>query len=406
MRTLALALTSAFLATSALTVPAFAQDRPPVVTAILHTFESQMRGSASIGNITDDGAGNIIVSNMSFEAPAAGTDPAVKFTVGEMALNGVSDKGSGLFEISNATFKGMKVDVSDPSGATMPVSVAIDVPEGRTEGWYVLALGDNPSALDQFRASMSVARKTEFGKMTMTVNGVTVTADGYSSTWDGDPNTGSGMFDARFSNLVIPESAIAMLDTAGQLKQLGYTDIRIDLSGKGKLDVTPEALSFDMSGAYDMKDMGSLQFSAAASNVPMAAVGELQNAGKAGREPDFNAMMPQLMGVTLSSVKLRFEDASITKRVLPMIAAMQGMDEATMVASAGAMAQLGLAQLKNQAFTDQTVAAINAFMKDPRSLTVSLKPAAPVTVQEMMGFNPQDPGAAITQLGVSVSAND
>ncbi|NJM30088.1 MAG: hypothetical protein HC855_08260 [Rhizobiales bacterium] len=406
MRPLALAFTSAFLATSALTVPALAQDRPPVVTAILQSFETQLKGSASIGNIADDGSGNITVTNMSFDAPASGTEPAIKFTVGEMALNGVSDKGSGLFEISNATFKGMKVDVSDPSGATMPVSVAIDVPEGRTEGWYVLALGDQPSALDQFRASMSVARKTEFGKMTMTVNGVTVTADGYSATWDGDPNTGSGMFDARFSNLVIPESAIAMLDTAGQLKQLGYTDIRIDLSGKGKLDVTPEALSFDMSGAYDMKDMGSLQFSAAAANVPMAAVGELQSASKAGREPDFNAMMPQLMGVTLSSVKLRFEDASITKRVLPMIAAMQGMDEATMVASAGAMAQLGLAQLKNQAFTDQTVAAINAFLKDPRSLTVSLKPAAPVTVQEMMGFSPQDPGAAITQLGVSVSAND
>jgi hypothetical protein len=406
MKFAALAITSAFLATSALTAPALAQDRPPVVTAILQSIEAQIKGASTIGNISDDGAGNIIVSNIAFDSPSANNQPAVKFSIAELALKGVSDKGNGLFEIANATIKGLKVDVSDPGSAPSPLSIAIDIPDGRTEGWYVLLLGDNPTPLDRFRASMSVARKTEYGKVTMTFNGTPVTADGYSSTWDGDPNTGSGTFEGRAANIVIPESAIAMADTAGQLKQLGYTDIRFDLSGKGKLDLTQDALSFDMSGSYDVKDMGSLQFSAAASNVPMAAVGELQKASKEEREPDFNALMPQLMGVTLSSFKMRFEDASITKRVLPMIAAMQGMDEATMVASAGAMAQLGLAQLKNQAFTDQTVAAINSFLKDPRSITVSLKPAAPVTVQQMMTLNPQDAGAAITQLGVSVSAND
>ena len=99
---------------------------------------------------------------------------------------------------------------------------------------------------------------------------------------------------------------------------------------------------------------------------------ELQTAQKTGRPPDFNMLMPQLMNVSLSGFKMRFEDASITKKVLPLIARMQGMDEAAMVANAGAMMQLSLMQLKNQAFTDQVVGAVNTFLKDPKSFTMSL----------------------------------
>ena len=42
----------------------------------------------------------------------------------------------------------------------------------------------------------------------------------------------------------------------------------------------------------------------------------------------------------------------------------------------------------------------------PKSLTVSAKPTSPVTVMELMGLNPANPGEAITKLGVTVSAND
>jgi hypothetical protein len=117
-------------------------------------------------------------------------------------------------------------------------------------------------------------------------------------------------------------------------------------------------------------------------------------------------LMPQLMNVSLSGFKMRFEDASITKKVLPLIARMQGMDEAAMVANAGAMMQLSLMQLKNQAFTDQVVGAVNSFLKDPKSITISLAPAAPIKVQQVMTLDPSNPGAAIDTLGVSVTAND
>jgi hypothetical protein len=154
------------------------------------------------------------------------------------------------------------------------------------------------------------------------------------------------------------------------------------------------------------KDMGVMKVAITASDVPLAVYGELQKAQTTGKEPDFSALMPQLQNISFGHFSFRFEDASLTKRLLPLAAAMQGMDEAAMVANAGAMLQIGLMQLNNQAFTDQVVGAVNSFLKEPKSITVALKPAVPVKVQQLMTLNPADPGAAISLLGVSVTAND
>jgi hypothetical protein len=70
------------------------------------------------------------------------------------------------------------------------------------------------------------------------------------------------------------------------------------------------------------------------------------------------------------------------------------------------MLQLGLSQLNNPAFTQQVVESVGAFLKEPRSLTLSLKPAQPVQVLQLMQIDPNNPGTAIDLLGVSMTAND
>ena len=210
----------------------------------------------------------------------------------------------------------------------------------------------------------------------------------------------------KLKNIAIPEAAVAALDTGGQMKQLGYGDLTFDVSGGAEINVNDDKFGFTSNMAYSGKDIGAFKLALDANDVPMAAVAEMQKAQKESRPPDMAILMPQLMNVSLGNFQLRFEDASITKKVLPIIAKMQGMDEAAMVANAGAMMQIGLMQLKNQAFTDQVVGAVSAFLKDPQSFTVSVKPGAPVKVQQLMTLDPTNPGAAIDVLGVSVTAND
>jgi hypothetical protein len=389
------------LSGTALAHPAQAQDVPPAVQAMLDNMETQVGAEPDYDDIETDADGTVTITKLVIKAPAKNGQPAVNLTIDKVTMSDIADQGDGLYEVGSSTFDGMKVDTGDAD-----FSFVITMPQGSAEDWYIKAADDDATPEETLRASMNVARKMSTGSFTVSVMGHTITADGYEQTWDGDPVTGAGSFGMNLKNLAIPESALAALDQGGMLKQLGYAGLNIDMNSSGKMEIANGSMGLDMDFGLSGKDIGAITFGVSADGVPMAAYAEFQKSQQGGTQPDFNALMPQLMGVSFDKLSLRFEDASLTKRLMPMLATMQGMDEATMIATAGAMAQMGLMQLQNQAFADQTVAAINSFLKAPKSIGVAAKPATPITVGEIMGLNPAAPGEAITRLGVSVSAND
>lgn len=381
--------------------PAWAAEEPPLVTALLKSWEKQLKVKPTYQSLTTESDGSVVIDGLTATVPTPG-DPATKmsFAVGKIKLSGITDKGNGLFEVAAAQSSDTKIDV----GGT-EANFTITVPQSSAEYWYVKTLGDNPTPSDVLRANLNIAKKVSAGAMTLTAAGQTFSADGYQMTWDGDPVTGAGKTDFKIINIAIPETAIAALDPSGTLKQLGYTSLSFDIGGNGNIDIGSEKMGFNVDIFYAGKDMGTLKIGAGVGEIPMALIGELQKM-ETTAQPDPNTIMPLVQGIQLSRVAVRFEDQSITKKVLPMLAAMQGMDEATMVANAGAMLQLGLAELKNPAFTQKAVEAVNAYLKDPRSLTILAKPTQPVSVMQLMALDPANPGAAIDQLGVTISAND
>lgn len=390
------------LASTSLALPARAGDVPDVVQVLLDNWKNQTQVEPTYASIDTDDSGNITISKLAVAKAAEGSNPGVNLTVEEISLTDVSDAEDGLYEIGNATFSGVKLEVAGPQG----MAFSMTMPEGSAESWYVKDPGDTPAPEDTLRAAMNVAKKMSSGKITIEAMGQTITSDGYESTWDGDPATGAGSFNAKLANTVIPESAMAQIDPTGALKNLGYSGLTFDITGDGKMDIADGKMGLDFRLAYIGKDMGALKVSLGAGDIPLSVYAEMQQAQASGKQPDFSKMMPELQGISLGGFSFRFEDNSITKKILPMIAAMQGMDQAAMLANAGAMVQMGLMQLKNQAFTDQVVGAVNGFLKDPKSITIALKPASPIKVQELMTLNPANPGEAITKLGVSVTAND
>ena len=381
--------------------PAFSADEPPIVTALLKNWESQLKVKPTYQALNTESDGSVVIDGLTVTMPVQG-DASGKMTlvIGKVKLSGVTDQGNGLFEVANAQFSNTKIDMGS-SEATFTVTM----PQSSADHWYVKALGDSPTPVDFMRANMNVAKKMSSGPITVAAAGQTFSADSYEMNWDGDPATGAGKTDFKITNIAIPETAIAMMDPSGTLKQLGYSTLSFDIGGNGNIDIGAEKMGFDFDVFYAGKDMGTLKVGAGAGEIPMALVAELQKLeGQA--QPDPAKFMPLVQGIQVSRVAVRFEDKSITKKLLPMLAAMQGMDEATMVANAGAMLQLGLAELKNPGFTQKAVEAVNAYLKDPQSITIVAKPAQPVTVQQLMALDPANPGAAIDQLGVTISAND
>ena len=390
------------LAATALTAPAQAQDVPPVVAAIFKSWETQLKATPAYDKIETDSSGNVTISNLAATVGAQDPSTTMKLSIGSIALENVAAEADGLIAVGAATFSDTKLEFAGPDGK----SIIIEIPKSGAEDWYVAVLGANPTPLQSFRSSMGIAKRMTSGEIKVTAEGQSFTAKGVETAWSGDPVTGAGKTTMSFNDLVIPEAALAMMDPSGQLKALGYSDITLNMTGEGELSIAGD--NFGMTGTFGVtsKDMAGFTFSYGASDIPVAVMAELQSAQKSGRPPDFNMLMPQLMTVSLSGFKIRFEDASITKKVLPLIAKMQGMDEAAMVANAGAMTRLSLMQFKNQAFTEQVVDAVNTFLKDPKSLTLSLAPAAPIKVQQVMTLDPSNPGAVIDLFGASVTAND
>ncbi|MCB1379571.1 MAG: hypothetical protein KDK89_14570 [Alphaproteobacteria bacterium] len=389
------------LAGTALVSPAQATEVPPAIQAMFDNLERQTSIKPAYETIETDGSGTVTISKMTMNKDSASGDPAIKMMIDKVVLSGIADQGNGLYEIGNATFSGMKVDMGAPD-----FSATITAPEGHAEGWYVKVAGENATPEETLRASMNVARRMTSGKITVDMMGQSVTADSYETIWDGDPATGAGKFNMKITNIAIPEQAIAMADQSGMLKQLGYNGLNFDVTSDGRFDLENGNIGLVMDFAVAGHEIGTMIFTLGASGIPLAVYQELQTAQKSGKEPDFGSLMPQIQNITLEKFRFRFEDSSVTNRVLPLVASMQGMDQAALVANAGAMLQLGLMQLQNQEFTDNTVTAVSNYLKDPQSITVALKPAAPIKVSDLMALDPNAPGEAIKKLGVTVSSNE
>ncbi len=396
-------LIATFMASAALILPAQAQEEelPDAVQAFLDNLERQSQAAVDYEDVEDDGNGNVTLKGLTISKEAKGEEPSMDVKIGTLAFNGISASGDSAYLVDKAVMSDMTLDVK---GKDFAFNAAM--PEGQAEGWYIHEVGENATAKDKMLASSAMAKKTHLGKMTFSAMGQSITVDGIDSTWDGDPSTGSGKFTAKISNIAIPETLLAQADASGMLKQLGYTSLSFDIMADGTSAVGEKAMDYAMNVGIAGKDIATLKFGFGANAIPLALFEEMQTAQTEARQPDLEKLMPELQSVEVTGASFRFEDASITKKVLPMIAAMQGMDEKALVASVGPMMQMGLMQLQNEAFAKQAMDAVSAFLAEPKSITLSAKPAAPLKVSDFMAMNPQAPGEAITKLGLTVSAND
>lgn len=390
----------ALIASTALPGLSQAADAPPAVQAFLANLERQMSGKPAHDGIKSDGNGNATITNLTLATPAEGGSPGFNLKMGEVTFSGISERGQSLYQIEQANFSNISIEVSGEDG------FSISVPKASAEGWYIRALGDNPTPVEQLLATSSFARKISSGNINLTAGGQTISVDGAESTWDGDPNTGAGKFTVNVSNIAIPASALALVDQGGMLKQLGYTSLNLDFTTMGDMKLAGDKVSYRFDLGINGRDIAKLSFGAGFADIPLAVYAQLLSAHTQGKEPDYDALMPQMQQVLLNGASVRFEDQSLVNRLLPMAAAINGMDEKTLRASIGPMVQLALVQFQNEAFTQQAMAAVNAFFADPRSLTITAKPATALSVAQLSAMDPNKPGEAITRLGITVTAND
>lgn len=170
------------------------------------------------------------------------------------------------------------------------------------------------------------------------------------------------------------------------------TDFGFDFNNVGSLN-----LAFDISG-YTMEFVKAMQEALAASEAN-------PNKEEANQALGLSAM-GLLQQLTFNTAEIRFEDATITKRVLDYVGAQQGIPGDQLAQSLKGLIPIMMAQLNIPELQNQVSAAANAYLDDPKSLTISAEPENPVPFPMILGAAMGAPNTIPSVLGVTVTAND
>jgi hypothetical protein len=117
-------------------------------------------------------------------------------------------------------------------------------------------------------------------------------------------------------------------------------------------------------------------------------------------------IMSALGGISVVGATLRFEDRSLVRRSLEA----RARDDGTTVEDLAQILpdmSLSYTQLLDMPeFSQKLADALRAFLSDPRSMTIRLKPASPAPVAGLVGVALFSPATLVQQLGIEVTANE
>ncbi len=215
-------------------------------------------------------------------------------------------------------------------------------------------------------------------------------------------------FDVSINGLKGDLSKIPDPKTQETVAALGYDKINGKITMKGTWNPSDGRMSIT-EGAYDFANVGRLNVMMDFSGYTPALIKAIQDMNKnmAGQDESAKglAMLGIIQQMNFISASIRFDDASVTGRVIDYAAKQAGQPRDAIIAQSKAVIPFAVAQLKDPEFAAKVTAAASAYMDNPKSLEIKATPAAPVPFALLMATGSTTPEALIKQLNVTVTAN-
>ncbi|HEU4986998.1 MAG TPA: hypothetical protein VFT89_08035 [Rhizobiaceae bacterium] len=117
------------------------------------------------------------------------------------------------------------------------------------------------------------------------------------------------------------------------------------------------------------------------------------------------AMLGLMQQLTFNGVVIRFEDDSLTNKLLDYAAERQGVERADVANQVKAMVPLKAASFLGPELTASVTEALSTFLENPESLEIRAQPENPVPFALLMGAALASPQSLPGQLGLKVNAN-
>ncbi|WP_430512302.1 hypothetical protein [Pannonibacter phragmitetus] len=187
--------------------------------------------------------------------------------------------------------------------------------------------------------------------------------------------------------------------TEKQLTDLGYETVNAEVAAEFKWDPVTGVLDLpklDITAA----DMGGVALAVQIGGLTKEVAEKLEAAKDNSEEA-----MAIVQGLTLNSMRLRFDNGSIVDRLLDQQAKTAGSDRAAVVSQLKTGLPMMLALLQNPEFQTKVATAAGEFLDNPVSLQADAKPSAPVSVAQIFGTAVMAPQGLPQILGIDVTAN-
>lgn len=379
----------------ALGTPALALDGNDLVKKLNGALYMQQGAGIVPGSVEVNGS-NVTLRNSRFEA---GTGQG-SLPLGTIEMEGVEEDAGG-YTIETVTFENVdvrqektEVSASDivMSGVTVPAS---------TTG----------NSLD----SVLLYDEATTGPMEIKLDGKSVASIGSSKlTTDVSDDDKKISFDLQVADIKADLGTIDDPATKQTISDLGVTSLDGKVSMTGSWDLEPGTLAIE-EYAFDFANIGKLDMAFSLSGYTLDFV---RSANETARAMEANpnkqeaeqaanlAMLGLMQRLTFNSAMISFADDGITEKALDVVGKQQGTSGDQLAQMIKAMTPIVLAQYNVPELQNALSQAVNTYLDNPGSLTITAQPQSPVPFPMILGAGMGAPNTLPQVLGVTVKAND
>lgn len=332
----------------------------------------------------------------------------------DLVFTGVEEAGDGGYRAEQAT-----IDDFSFTDEEFAVSIAsIVVRDLKIPAKAVDFLSDEVASKEDILASLNYYRSLFVGSISISFKGQEVAS---IASLEAAESANNELTDYTFdynvtgirSNLaqIIPEP-----EAQGMLALFGLETIDAELRAKGiwnfetgHIKLIESAITIENVGRlnmlFDILDFDlDFMVKIAHSQAVFEANGETSDTEFDAADEEMMALLAEKLSV--SSFSVDFQDDGITSKILDFFASQQGAPKEVLAAGFAAAvpamaAEVGL----SEDFQLQLLKAVTAFLTDPKSLAITASPSAPVKLSAIAEVS-EDPGAIMSLLNVSVTANE
>jgi hypothetical protein len=364
--------------------------------ARLKAVVTQQGAEINWTGISEDG-NQVVLSGVTIGAPGK---PDEKVELGDVTLEDVTEENGG-YKIGTLSLEDFS---QTQDGTTVSISgVSISGLSVPAEG------ADAISAMMMYQsadmASMSVKQgDAEVFALNALHFEITPPADG-------KPMEFSGAAESFTADLTKTEDA----QTKAVIEAMGYQNIKGSLELAGSWQPTDGRMALSQ---YDIsvENAGTLGMTFDLGGYTPEFIKELQEmqkqmAANPGGDSSAQgmAMLGMMQKLTFHTASIRWDDDSLTQKIIDFAAQSSGQKPEDLVNQAKATVPMMMAMggISDADFVKQVTDAVNAYLTEPKSIEISAEPEQPVPFAMIMaGGMSGAPQELLKTLAVSVSANE